>query len=268
MPGCHLQHARLNNANLQGANLAGADLTNCDLQGANLQGANLQGAILQGANVQYTNLLGAKLHGASLHGITNVHHAKGLKRWYCYPVWVFCCDWFMLYITSLFMQCKNNILYLWHPLFLIYMQFHLRKRVVVSVNFNTILFIISIQILMKSGKLTRAFSNQTRVARWSRQLQHLAPSSLIPFILLFPLVLSSTHFKWLLESTISKTTSSLTNVRYPASYIYLYLEFLTSNRSRVVFGAESTQSLDNQMLPLSRFAFLVLLAKLRILNHI
>lgn len=80
MPGCHLQHARLNNANLQGANLAGADLTNCDLQGANLQGANLQGAILQGANVQYTNLLGAKLHGASLHGITNVHHAKGLKR--------------------------------------------------------------------------------------------------------------------------------------------------------------------------------------------
>jgi len=80
MPSCHLRHARLNNANLQGANLAGADLTNCDLQGANLQGANLQGAILQGANVQYTNLLGAKLHGASLHGITNVHHAKGLKR--------------------------------------------------------------------------------------------------------------------------------------------------------------------------------------------
>lgn len=80
MPCCHMQHARLNNANLQGANLAGADMTNCDLQGANLQGANLQGAILQGANVQYTNLLGAKLHGASLHGITNVHHAKGLKR--------------------------------------------------------------------------------------------------------------------------------------------------------------------------------------------
>jgi len=80
LPCCHLQHARLNNANLQGANLAGADMTNCDLQGANLQGANLQGAILQGANVQYTNLLGAKLHGASLHGITNVHHAKGLKR--------------------------------------------------------------------------------------------------------------------------------------------------------------------------------------------
>jgi len=80
MPCCHLQHVRLNNANLQGANLAGADLTNADLQGANLQGANLQGAILQGANVQYTNLLGAKLHGASLHGITNVHHAKGLKR--------------------------------------------------------------------------------------------------------------------------------------------------------------------------------------------
>lgn len=80
LPCCRLQHARLNNANLQGANLAGADMTNCDLQGANLQGANLQGAILQGANVQYTNLLGAKLHGASLHGITNVHHAKGLKR--------------------------------------------------------------------------------------------------------------------------------------------------------------------------------------------
>jgi len=80
MMGCHFQHARLNNANLQGANLASADMTNCDLQGANLQGANLQGAILAGANVQYTNLLGAKLHGASLHGITNVHHAKGLKR--------------------------------------------------------------------------------------------------------------------------------------------------------------------------------------------
>jgi len=80
LPCCHLQHSRLNNANLQGANLAGADMTGCDLQGANLQGANLQGAILQGANVQYTNLLGAKLHGASLHGITNVHHAKGLKR--------------------------------------------------------------------------------------------------------------------------------------------------------------------------------------------
>jgi hypothetical protein len=77
---CNLSHARLNNANLQGANLQGADLTNCDLQGANMQCANLQGAILQGANVQHTNLMGAKLQGASLHGITNVQHAKGLKR--------------------------------------------------------------------------------------------------------------------------------------------------------------------------------------------
>lgn len=77
---CSLSHARLNNANLQGANLQGADLTNCDLQGANMQCANLQGAILQGANVQHTNLMGAKLQGASLHGITNVQHAKGLKR--------------------------------------------------------------------------------------------------------------------------------------------------------------------------------------------
>jgi len=77
---CCLSHARLNNANLQGANLQGADLTNCDLQGANMQCANLQGAILQGANVQHTNLMGAKLQGASLHGITNVQHAKGLKR--------------------------------------------------------------------------------------------------------------------------------------------------------------------------------------------
>jgi len=77
---CCFSHARLNNANLQGANLQGADLTNCDLQGANMQCANLQGAILQGANVQHTNLMGAKLQGASLHGITNVQHAKGLKR--------------------------------------------------------------------------------------------------------------------------------------------------------------------------------------------
>jgi len=77
---CNLSHAMLNNANLQGANLQGADLTNCDLQGANMQCANLQGAILQGANVQHTNLMGAKLQGASLHGITNVQHAKGLKR--------------------------------------------------------------------------------------------------------------------------------------------------------------------------------------------
>jgi len=77
---CILQQAKLNNANLQGANLQGAYLANCDLQGANLQGANLQGAILQGANVQHTNLLGAKLQGASLQGITNVQHAKGLKR--------------------------------------------------------------------------------------------------------------------------------------------------------------------------------------------
>jgi len=77
---CCFLNARLNNANLQGANLQGADLTNCDLQGANLQCANLQGAIMQGANVQHTNLVGAKLQGASLHGITNVQHAKGLKR--------------------------------------------------------------------------------------------------------------------------------------------------------------------------------------------
>eukprot|EP01111_Echinosteliopsis_oligospora_P012614 TRINITY_DN4342_c0_g1_i4.p1 TRINITY_DN4342_c0_g1~~TRINITY_DN4342_c0_g1_i4.p1 ORF type:complete len:379 (+),score=106.28 TRINITY_DN4342_c0_g1_i4:73-1137(+) len=77
---CRMQYAKLNNANLSNANLMGADLTGCDLQGANLQGANLQDAILQGANVQYTNLLNAKLQGASLHGITNVHHAKGLKR--------------------------------------------------------------------------------------------------------------------------------------------------------------------------------------------
>jgi len=77
---CSFKHAKLSNANLQGANLQGADLSNCDLHGANLQCANLTGAILQEANVQHTNLMGAKLQGASLHGITNVQHAKGLKR--------------------------------------------------------------------------------------------------------------------------------------------------------------------------------------------